>query len=338
MSISLVVLMSIPQLVSISDVDLNMKKVLVRVDFNCPIGVNGEILDDSRIRAHTPTVKELISCNASTVLITHQGRPGESDFVTLEKHAELLSKYLGIDVKFVSDVIGPTAINEIKNLKPGEVLLLDNLRLVSEEVIEAVPEVQAKTYLVRRLAPLFDYFVFDAFATAHRSQPSIVGFPMVLPSLIGSVMKRELDALSRIFNFAEGPKVFVLGGAKVQDTIKIIEFLNKNKVADRILTTGLVGLFFHVAKGGRISSESMKVLESKGLLPLIPRARRIILSGAPIETPYDYIVLTSNGDVREESVYNLSGKALDIGSYTITMYSELMREAKLIVMRGLQVT
>jgi len=326
--------MSIPQLVSISDVDLNKKKVLVRVDFNCPIGVNGEILDDSRIRAHTPTVNELISRNASTVLITHQGRPGESDFVTLEKHAELLGKYLGIDVKFIPDVIGPTAINEIKNLKPGEVLLLDNLRLVSEEVIEAVPEVQAKTYLVRRLAPLFDYFVFDAFATAHRSQPSIVGFPMVLPSLIGSVMKRELDALSRIFNFAEGPKVFVLGGAKVQDTIKIIEFLNKNKVADRILTTGLVGLFFHVAKGGRISSESMKVLESKGLLPLIPRARRIILSGAPIETPYDYIVITPNGDVREESVYSLSGKALDIGSYTITMYSELMREARLIVMRG----
>lgn len=323
-----------PRLLSISDVDVSGKKLLIRVDFNCPIGTNGEILDDSRIKSHVITVKEAVERGASVVLISHQGRPGEEDFVTLEKHSEILSKYLGAEVKFIPDVIGPTAINEISKLRSGEVLLLDNLRLVSEEIIEAVPEVQAKTYLVRRLAPHFNYFVFDAFATAHRSQPSIVGLPMVLPSLIGNVMKKELNALSKVFEAGEGPRLFILGGAKVQDTIKIIEFLTKNKVADRILTVGLVGLFLHVAKGGRISDESMKVLESKGLLTLIPRARKLILSGAPIETPYDYVVLTSDGNVREESVYSLSGKALDIGSYTISMYSELIRDSGLIVMRG----
>ncbi len=323
-----------PKLPSIYDVDLNGKKVLIRVDFNCPIGNDGEILDDSRIKAHVTTVKKVIEGGAAAVLISHQGRPGEEDFVTLEKHGVFLSKYLGLEVKFVPDVMGPTAINEISKLKPGEVLLLDNLRFVSEEIIEAVPEVQAKTFLVRRLAPHFDYFVFDAFATAHRSQPSIVGFPMVLPSIMGSVMKKELDALSKVFEASEGPRLFLLGGAKVQDTIKIIEFLTKNKVADRILTVGLVGLFFHVAKGGRISDESLKVLESKGLLTLIPRGRKIILSGAPVETPYDYVVLTSNGDVKEEPVYSMSGKALDIGSYTISMYSELIKDAGLVVMRG----
>lgn len=319
---------------SISDVELSGKKVLIRVDFNCPIGTDGKILDDSRIKSHIPTIKECVDSGASVVLISHQGRPGENDFVTLEKHSEVLNKYLGIDVKFIPDVIGPAALNEISKLRSGEVLLLDNLRLVSEEIIEAVPDVQSKTYLVRKLAPHFHYFIFDAFATAHRSQPSIVGFPMVLPSIIGNVMKKELDALGKVFGTSEGPRLFLLGGAKVQDTIKIIEFLTKNKVADRILTVGLVGLFFHVAKGGKISNESMKVLESKGLLTLIPRARKIILSGSPIETPYDYVVLTSDGDVREESVYNLSGKALDIGSYTISMYSELIKDAGLVVMRG----
>ncbi len=326
--------MKLPKLPSIYDVDLSRKKVLIRVDFNCPIGVDGKILDNSRIRSHVVTISECLKHGASVVLISHQGRPGEDDFITLEGHCEILSKCLGVNVRFVPDVIGPTAINEVSKLESGEVLLLDNLRLVSEEIIESVPEVQAKTYLVRRLSPHFNYFVFDAFATAHRSQPSIVGFPMVLPSLIGSVMKKELDALSKIFEIVDGPKLFLLGGAKVQDTIKIIEFLTKNKVADRILTVGLVGLFLHVAKGGRISEDSMRVLESKGLLTLIPRARKLILSGAPIETPYDYIVLTRGGDVREESVYNLSGKALDIGSYTISMYSELIRDAGIIVMRG----
>ncbi len=326
--------MKLPKLFSIHDVELKGSKVLVRVDFNCPIGSNGEILDDSRIRAHVPTIKELLRRDAAVVLISHQGRPGEPDFVTLENHCSILSKCLGMNVKFVPDVIGPTAINEVRNLRAGEVLLLDNLRLISEEIIEAVPEVQARTYLVRKLAPNFNYFVFDAFATAHRSQPSIVGFPIVLPSVIGEVMKRELDALSRIYEVSEGPKVFVLGGAKVQDTIKIVEYLTKNKVADRILTAGLVGIFFHVAKGGSVNKETLKVLESKGLLSLIPRARKLILSGAPIETPYDYRSFKDGGEVVEDSVSRLDGKALDIGSYTISMYSELIKEAKLVVMRG----
>lgn len=326
--------MEVPELPSISDVDLSGKRVLVRVDFNCPIGVDGKILDDSRIKAHVPTIERLINAEASVVVISHQGRPGESDFVTLEGHATVLSKYLGREVKFVPDVIGPTAISEIRRLGSGEVMLLDNLRLVSEEIIEASPEVQARTFLVRRLAPHFDFFVFDAFATAHRSQPSIVGFPMVLPSVVGEVMRREIDALSRVFSNVTGSKVFILGGAKVQDTIRIVEFLTKNKIADRILTVGLVGLLFHVAKGGKIGEENMKVLESKGLLTLIPRARKVLLSGAPIETPYDYKVLKPDGSISEESVHNLTGKALDIGRYTTSMYSEMIKEADLIVMRG----
>ncbi|MFN3268493.1 MAG: phosphoglycerate kinase, partial [Zestosphaera sp.] len=220
---------------TIDDFELSRKKVLVRVDFNSPIDKDGKIMDDSRIRAHRQTLLALINYGAAVVVITHQGRPGDNDFITLEPHAEKLEEVLGVKVKFVSDVIGPAAIEAIQGLNAGEILLLDNIRLVSEELIEAEPEKHAKTYLVRRLSPLFDYFVFDAFATSHRSQPSIVGFPVVLPTLVGYIMKSELEALNKSILSSESPRLFVLGGAKVRDTIKIIEFLTRKRIADRIL-------------------------------------------------------------------------------------------------------
>ncbi len=319
---------------SLDDIVVSGKKVLVRVDFNCPLGHDGEILDDSRIRAHKDTITELLDRNASVVLITHQGRPGSRDFVSLEKHAEILSSIIGQEVKFVEDVMGPAAQEAIRQLKEGEVLLLDNVRFVSEEIIEAPPEIQKQTYLVRRLAPLFDVFVFDAFATAHRSQPSIVGFPLVLPSIVGVLMKSELVALDRVMRSVEPPKLFVLGGAKVRDTIKIVEYLTKKRVADRILTTGLVGLTFHVAKGGKVGKSVLRFLEEKGLTPLIPRARTVVLSGAPIDTPYDLKVLKEDGSVVEEPVHYVDGKPMDIGTYTVSMYSELIKEARVVVMRG----
>ncbi len=319
---------------SINDINLEGLKVLVRVDFNCPLGKEGEILDNSRIRAHLPTIKKLLNSNASIVLITHQGRPGSKDFVSLRKHAEELSETLEMKVKFIEDVMGPAAQEEIKKLKHGEVLLLDNLRFVSEEIIEAPPDIQKQTYLVRRLAPLFDLFVFDAFATAHRSQPSIVGFPLVLTSVSGELMKAELNALEKVMNAAESPKLFVLGGAKVRDTIKIVEYLTKKRIADRILTTGLVGLTFHVAKGGRVEKSIIKFLEEKGLTALIHRARSVVLSGAPIDTPYDLKVLEENGKVVEEPIHAVDGRPMDIGTYTMNMYSELIKEAKIVAMRG----
>ncbi|MCD6083967.1 MAG: phosphoglycerate kinase [Desulfurococcales archaeon] len=322
------------RLPTIDDIDLGNRRTLVRVDFNCPIGEGGSILDDARIKAHIPTIKKLLDNGAGVVLVTHQGRPGGRDFISLHPHRELLSKYLGSEVRFIEDVIGPAAIQAIKSVKQGDVLLLDNVRFVSEEMIESSPEVQSRTHLVRRLSQHFNYFIFDAFATAHRSQPSIVGFPLVLPSVIGELMRRELDALERITESSSPPRVFVLGGAKVHDTIRIIEYLTKRKIADRILTCGLVGLTFHVAKGGRVGRSVKRVLEETGLFSLVPRARRVLLSGAPVDTPYDYRVLKDSNDVVEEPVFSVEGKPLDIGTYTVEMYSELIKEAKIVVMRG----
>ncbi len=326
--------MPLQGMATLDDVSVEGKKVLVRVDFNSPIS-GEELLDDSRIRAHVPTIKELLDRGASIVLVSHQGRPGEPDFITLEPHAAKLSTLLGQTVQFVDDVMGPEARRRIKSLKPGEVLLLDNVRFLAEENINAPPEQQAKTYLVRRLSKLFDLYVNDAFATAHRSQPSIVGFPMVLPGVMGRLMQREVEALSKIFNPKESPKVFVLGGGKVADSLSIIENIIRNKVADRILTTGLLSELFLVARGIDLGEKNMKFLEKKGILSLVPKARRLLLMGAPIDVPIDYVTLDEeSGEVKVEPVYNLTGVIRDIGPATVRTYSELIREAKVVVMRG----
>ncbi|ABU81458.1 phosphoglycerate kinase [Ignicoccus hospitalis] len=325
--------MKLEELPTLDDIDVSNKKVLLRVDFNSPVK-DEELLDDSRIRAHVPTIKELLEKGAAVVVISHQGRPGEDDFITLEPHAKKLSEVLGQTINFVDDVMGPEARRRIKELKPGEVLLLDNVRFLAEENINAPPEVQAKTYLVRRLAKLFDVYVNDAFATAHRSQPSVVGFPLVLPSAMGRVMEKEVKALSKVFNPQVSPKIFVLGGGKVPDTIVIIENLVKNKVADRILTTGLVAEVFLVAKGVDLGEKNMEVLEKKGLLGLIPKAKKLLLAGAPIETPLDFKTVDEEGNVRVEPAFSVTGLIRDVGPATVKTYGELMKDARVIVMRG----
>lgn len=325
----------IPELPTLKDINIREKRVFIRIDINTPIDPEtGEIIDDRRIRVHSKYLKEIVEKhNPALVLGSHQGRPGEPDFTTLEKHRDLIAKYTGFDVKFVDDVIGPKARDEIQKLKPGEILLLDNLRLVSEEVIEAIPEKQSYTLMVKRLAPLFDYYVNDAFATAHRSQPSIVGFPLVLPSAIGPLFEKELEALRKAFTNLDQPRVFVLGGVKVYDMLRVIENLVKYKLADRILTTGVLAQLFLVAKGAKIGQRNMQLLEEKGSLPLIHRARSLLLRGAPVETPIDFKT-SINGNVRNEYLGRVEGEIKDIGEETVRIYCEFMKEARVIIMRG----
>ncbi|MET1129216.1 MAG: phosphoglycerate kinase [Thermoproteota archaeon] len=317
-------------------VGLKNSKVLLRVDINSPVDpATGAILDDTRIRRHSKTVRELAERGAAVVVLSHQGRPGDPDFVSLKAHREVLEKHVGLPVDFVEDVIGPTARKRIRELKPGEVLLLDNTRLVSEEIIEATPEKHASSIFVSRLASLVNCYVNDAFATAHRSQPSIVGFPMVLPSAAGRVMEEELKALAKVF--AEGeearPRVFVLGGGKVHDTLRILENVLRNKAADRILTGGLVAELFMVAKGINLGDKNMSFLEEKGLLALVPRARRLLLRGLPVETPIDFVTEVE-GAVRIEPASNVEGLIRDIGPETVKVYTEIVREARTVVLRG----
>ncbi|WP_238026869.1 MULTISPECIES: phosphoglycerate kinase [Metallosphaera] len=323
--------MSIPTL---DDLNFVNSKVLVRIDINSPVdSKTGKLLDDSRIKAHVETIRELVNRGNGVVLVSHQGRPGDNDFTDLEEHSRLLQKHLDMEVEFVGDVMGPYARERIKNMKLGSVLLLDNVRFVSEELIEASPLQHSKSFLVRRLQPLFQGYVNDAFATAHRSQASLVGFPLVLRSSAGRVMEKEVSALAKVFNEGEEPKVFIMGGGKVLDSLRIIENLVKRRLADRILTGGLIAELFAVAKGLDLGKDNLQVLEKAGVLSLIPRARKLLLSGAPVEIPVDFKV-EKGGQVYEEPASKVTGVIKDVGSTTVGIYSSFIRDAKIIVMRG----
>lgn len=325
----------IPRLPTLKDLDVHGKKVFMRIDINVPIDPDtGEIIDDRRIREHAHYIKEVVNkYSPALVLGSHQGRPGSSDFTTLEKHCSLLQKHTGLNVQFVSDVIGPTALNAIRSLKPGEVLLLDNLRLISEEILEAPPEKHALSIFAKRIASVVDFYVNDAFATAHRSQPSIVGLPLLLPSAMGPLFEKEIVALNKVVSNAESPILYVLGGKKVTEHLRIIENLVKSKMVDRILTCGLLGLLFLAAKGVNVGNENLKVLEENGLIPFIPKARQVLLKGAPIETPVDFKV--KQGDNTENAyIGQIRGIIMDIGEQTAGIYEDLIKEAKTIVMRG----
>jgi phosphoglycerate kinase len=260
------------EFLTLDDIDLKGKRVLVRVDINSPIGPRGEILDENRIKEASITLKELKE--SKVVVMSHQGRPGKSDFVSLERHAAILEKYVGRPVKFVDDLMGPTARSEIAELKDGEVLLLENTRMYSEEVIEAPIEDCAKTHLVRKLSPLFNAFVNDAFPAAHRSQPSLVGFAYLLPSVAGRLVEKELKALSEIIPRLKRPIVYVLGGAKVGDRLEVIDILTKTGLVDKIVVGGLLAPVFLEARGLKLSSNNVK--KDKEFQSNVERAKRML--------------------------------------------------------------
>ena len=194
-----------PKFLTIDDLELKNKTVLIRVDFNSPLDPKTkQIINDKRIRAHADaTIKQLVKKGAKTVVLAHQGRPGEPDFIPLDQHAKLLGKALSMPVKHVEDVLGEKAQQAIRGLVSGEVLVLGNVRGVSNERKKGTPEDHSKTEFVQNLAPLTDIFINDAFAAAHRAHVSMVGFTAVLPSAAGRIMEREQpleEKLTEIFD------------------------------------------------------------------------------------------------------------------------------------------
>ncbi|WP_069806796.1 phosphoglycerate kinase [Vulcanisaeta thermophila] len=321
--------MSLPSIPSeLPTINLCLRgKVLVRVDINVPINrEQGVILDEYRIEAHSSTIKYLVNSGASVVVIAHQGRPGDPEFTSLEPHSRVLSKYLGFDVKFIDDVMGPRAREEIMNLGPGEVLMLDNLRFVSEEVIEGEPQKLANTYLVSRLRPLFNYFILDAFATAHRSQPSIVGFPYVMPSCMGLVMEREVKALGKVLT-SDSSKVLIAGGAKVPETVKAIKALLRKGLVDKVLVGGVVAELFL----GIENNNEKLVSASKATQEVINEAREVLSQWRDsLVLPVD--VVQSDGSCVEPA--RASMPIYDIGPATIDLFNKYISHTDIAIMTG----
>jgi phosphoglycerate kinase len=323
---------------TLDDFNVKDKTVLVRVDFNSPVDHDTKkVLDDSRIRAHgETTIKELATKGAKVVVLAHQGRKGDPDFIPLKQHADLLSKVLGKPVKYVEDVYGEKAKEAIKNLKSGETLMLDNVRAFAGETKDGTPEDHAKTELVKSLAPLTDLFVLDAFAAAHRAQVSIVGFTALLPSAAGRIMERELKSLSKVLETPEKPSIFILGGAKADDSLEISEYVLDEGLADYILMGGVAGQVFLAAKGINLGKPNIEFLEKKELMTFATGIKELMQKYPDkIKTPID-VAAETNGKREEIPVEKLptSSSIMDIGTKTVEEYSKIIAKAKTIVVSG----
>ena len=326
------------EFLTLDDVSLTGKLVLVRVDFNSPVDPETKkILDDTRIRSHgKTTIKELVDRGAKVVVLAHQGRPGEPDFVPLKEHAEILGKILGKPVKYVDDVFGEKAQEAIRGLKNSEVLVLENVRTYADERKKGTPEDHAKKEMVRKLAPLADLFVNDAFAVAHRAHVSIVGFTAVLPSVAGRIMERELKSLSRVLDNPEKPCVFILGGAKADDALEISKYVLDNGIADFVLTGGVAGHVFLVAKGFDLGKPNMDFLERKEILGFVSGIKELMWTYPDkIRFPLD-VAVEVDGKRREVSIDELpvDYPIFDVGAKTVEDYAEIIRDAKSIVVSG----
>jgi len=308
---------------TIDDFDFKGKTVFLRVDMNCPIDPDTlEISGTKRIEEIVETINSLN--NAKIVIASHQGRVGNKDYTSMEKHAEVLQKLLNRNVTYVNDVIGSAAQNEIKKLNDGEILLLDNLRLCAEENYEFSGSDAAKTLMVKRLAKLLDFCVLDSFPSSHRAHPSIVGFSHILPSCAGRIVEREVTKLDEIMSVSKAPHVIILGGTKVEDRLEAIRLLIKNGRADNVLLTGLIANVFLRAQGRIKSSLGIKREQE-----LVAKAHALIGEYPDVfSTPVD-VAIEQNGervelDIRE---LNKDDEIYDLGPKTIEHYGKIISEA-----------
>ena len=328
---------------TIDDFKVKGKVVLLRIDINSSLDPEtGQILDDTRIRRHSKTVEELCELEARIVILSHQSRPGKKDFVNLENHAHRMSEIINKKVDFIPDLYGELAVSSIKAMKDGEIIMLDNVRFDKEEVSlrkfngeNFTPQENAK--MVEVLAPLASLFVNDAFAAAHRCQPSLVGFAKKLPAVAGRVMQRELDYLGKAIESGPSPRIALLGGSKAADSVTIANnFLEKG--IDEVLTGGVVANIFLIASGIDIGKQSTEfIIQSiSEYKKIIEKARKLINKyGKRIVIPTD-VAINDNGLRRGISVKELptDHAVYDIGLDTLVNYIEKIEKAGTIISNG----
>ncbi len=314
---------------TVRDIDVRGKRIVERVDFNVPLDDSGRITDDTRIRASLPTIRYLLDAGASVILMSHLGRPKGTvnPKYSLRPVGERLSELLGRPVRMAPDCVGPDAERMARELKPGEILLLENLRFHLEE--EANDAVFAK-----QLAALGEVYVNDAFGTAHRAHASTEGIAHDLPAVAGFLMEKELNFLGGALEHPKRPFVAISGGAKVSDKIAVLDRLIE--VADAVLIGGGMANTFFKANGlfvGDSLVEDDKLEEARRLQAKARDAgKRLVL---PVDVavgekfaPDAERVLTTPDGVHE------GWRILDVGPQTITVFGEALADAQTIVWNG----
>ena len=317
---------------TLKDYDFTDKKVLVRVDFNVPQTKDGtgHIVDDSRIVAALPTIRQLLKQNAAVILMSHLGRPkGPEAKFTLRPVAERLEELLGQKVHFLASetVVDASVKQAAAALKGGEVALLQNTRFVSGET-------KNDPAFSKDLASLADIFVNDAFATCHRAHSSNVGVAALLPSALGLLVQKEVDIMGEALQDPKHPFVAILGGAKVSDKIGVIENL-LDKV-DTILIGGGMAYTFLKAMGKEIGTSLLEADKLELAKDLLHRAKE---KGVRVELPTDGVIADAVAENQKTAIVSIDAipadkMSLDIGPETIKTFTSIVKEAKTVVWNG----
>ncbi len=315
---------------TIEKVDLKGKRVFIRADFNVPFDENGNITDDGRIRSTLPTINYALDAGAKVILASHLGRPkGKPDpKYSLAPVALRLNRLLNKEVKFAKDCIGPDVEHLVQGMRPGDVLLLENLRFHAEE--EKNDEGFSKA-----LAAFTDVYVNDAFGTAHRAHASIYGITkFVKESVAGFLMKKEIEYLQKTVANPVRPFVAILGGAKVSGKIGVIENL-QNKV-DKIIVGGAMAFTFIKAQGQEVGNS----LVEPDMLEMAERLRKSAHDkGVKFYLPVDFVVAENANDGAETKIVTSQEipkgwVGLDIGPATTRLFAEAIQDAKTIIWNG----
>jgi phosphoglycerate kinase len=315
---------------TIEKVDLKGKRVFIRADFNVPLDENGNITDDGRIRSTLPTINYALDNGAKVILASHLGRPKgkPNPKYSLAPVALRLNRLLNKEVKFAKDCIGPDVEHDVQGMRPGDVLLLENLRFHAEE--EMNDEGFSKA-----LAAFTDVYVNDAFGTAHRAHASTFGITKhVKVSVAGFLMKKEITYLQKTVANPVRPFVAILGGAKVSGKIGVIENL-QNKV-DKIIVGGAMAFTFSKAQGYEVGNS----LVEPDMLDMAERLRKSARDkGVKFYLPVDYVVAENANDGAETKIVTSQEIpkgwiGLDIGPATTRLFSEAIQDAKTIIWNG----
>ncbi len=319
---------------SFKDVKLKGKKILMRVDINSNIDLEKmEIRDSPRIRALVPALNEYFKKSA-VIILAHQSRPGSEDFTDLDIHAREIEKQLGRPVKFVKDIFGEQAIKAIKDLKPGEVLVLNNVRKFDGEMKNYKDFSEAEnTEMVKTLFPLVDYVIVDAFGAAHRAHASIVGWPKMMA---GPITDKELNALKKIMQDPDKPMAMLIGGAKAIDKFKAMKFNFDNEKLDYALCSGLTAILIFEALGKNMGEPNHNIIAED-----LEANKDMIIDTYnkykdKIILPED-LIIDDDGNrktisIDEAGTYNTTTG--DIGGATVERFNEILMKCKTIVANG----
>lgn len=314
---------------TIRDIDVDGKRVLVRVDFNVPVA-DGVVGDTTRIKAAIPTIQYLVDHNAKVILMSHLGRPkgdGPEPALSLAPVAEKLAELSGLNVSFVADTYGEAAAEAAAALEPGQVLVLENVRFDKREK-KNDPEI------AKKLADLADIFVLDAFGTAHRAQGSVVGPAQYLPAVAGFLLEKEVSTLSGLFSEPKRPFVAILGGSKVSDKIGVIDRLLDS--ADTVIVGGGMAYTFAKAQGGKIGNSLCEDDWCDRALEMLDKAKK---NGVNFLLPVDNVVADdfandANTKIAKTGEIEDGWQGLDIGPETEQLFADAIAGAKTVFWNG----